>query len=392
MARILTLFTRTPLPLTDGARIRVYNMARILNQNHTVDMLIIHKDGYNFQSQIKPLIKEFNEVNLFSYPLYRFYRNLFPGIISKRPLQVFHYSFRDVRHWIRSHKDRYDLFYCNYSRTAEYVRHLHTPKVVDLVDATAWDYAKAAEGASLKRRLVYPVESYRLLQYERNIIQEFDHSFIATKADKNFLITDAIQSNTLSILPNGVKNHLLTYPKSDRENNWIVFLGRMNYFPNTDAAIYFANTIFPKIRKLHPNMKFLIVGKNPTSPVQKLEQDQGIQVTGFVEEPAEYLAQAKVVVAPMRFGSGIQNKILEAMALGKPVVTTTLGREGISAIDSVHLYISDTPQNFANTVNKLLENQEERQKVGQNARKLIREKYTWNAIASKLLTSIQTLL
>lgn len=396
MARILALFSRTPYPLTDGGRIRRYNTAKILNQEHTVDLLIIDEKNKE-KKQITPLIEEFHGVTLFSYPPSRFFLNTIPGILSHQPLQIFYFSFKDVHHWLETHKERYDLFYCNHIRTASYVRSVQKPKVVDLIDAASRKYYRGKKNVKGKWRLIYPIESRRMIQYERQIVQEFDHAFITSPFDRKFLQSKNLPLSSLSIIPNGVKNHLLQYPEShmemmNNEKNWLVFLGSMKSPANEDGVLYFVNKIFPKIRAKHPEMKFLIVGKQPSWKVQRLSKEPGVHVTGFVKEPAAYLAQACVVVAPLRFGTGIQNKVLEAMALGKPVVTTKIGREGISAIDNKHLRVANTPKAFATAVNSLLENSTERERMGDNARQLIKENYTWDAIRPKILKPINRLL
>ena len=174
------------------------------------------------------------------------------------------------------------------------------------------------------------------------------------------------------------------------EKNWIVFLGKMNYYPNEDSVVYFARQVFPLLRSKLKNVKFIIVGAYPTRRVQALSKIPGVEVTGFVDDPYEYLGRAKVVVAPIRLGAGIQNKILEAMALRKPVVTTSKGARGIAGgADGKHFVVADDPEKMAEKILELLNDPERRREIGQNARALIEERYTWDVIGAELLAEIE---
>lgn len=400
MARILVLCSRTPYPLTGGAKLRLFSTAKILATEHTVDLLIIDESPVG-QDRIDALSQEFNDVTVFSYPSYRFHLNTVPGLFSRKPLQTFYFSATEIHDWLDERAERYDLLYCNHVRTTEYAREFDTPKVVDFVDAISRNYAESSAGASNLWRLIYPIESNRLLRYERAITREFDHSFIITEADKRYIEGDNAFSS-LSVVPNGVRDEILeretepneTIPPehSSESSDSLVFLGKMDYFPNVDAAKYFVQEIFPLVRRQRPDTEFIIVGTQPTDAVRQLGERPGVEVTGFVDDPDEYLAGARVVVAPMRFGAGLQNKVLESMGLGKPVVTTSLGAEGIDIEEDDHLMIADTPESFAERIESLLEDEEMREQMGTRARQLIEETYTWSAIEPLLLDPIDDVL
>jgi sugar transferase (PEP-CTERM/EpsH1 system associated) len=393
MARILVLCSRTPYPLTGGAKLRLFNTAKILSKDHTVDLLIVDEAPIE-QDRIDALQQEFNDVTLFSYPSYRFQLNTLPGVLSRRPLQTFYYSFEDVQRWTENHIDQYDLLYCNHVRTAEYARGFETPKVVDLVDAISRNYAEADKNASGLWRAIYPIESKRLLRYERQTVSAFDHSFIITDADKQYIEGNDGVLSSLSVVPNGVRPEILDRQSFDPAEckRQLVFLGKMDYSPNVDAATHFAEDIFPLVRQRYPEVEFVVVGIDPTKEVRQLADRPNIHVTGFVDDPIEYLNRARIVVAPMRTGAGLQNKVLESMGLGKPVVTTTLGAEGIDANDGEHLLTADTPATFSEAITSLLEDEDECERIGTQARQLVEREYSWPSIESQLLDPIEAIL
>lgn len=394
MSRVLALCSRLPYPLTGGAKLRMFYTARELARVHDVELLVVDETPVN-QSAIDSLERIFDAVHVFAYPAHRFYRNTIPGIVSRRPLQTHYYRFSAVNEWLDEHEKRFDLFYCNHVRTTEYARCRETPHVVDLVDAISRNYREASHDSTGIWRLIYPVEWRRLKRYERRVAQSFDHSFIITEKDREF-ITDGESFPTLSVLPNGVKPELLEHPPSGHDtverDPTLVFLGKMDYFPNEDAAAYFATKILPRIRAEYPGAEFLVVGSSPSDSVRALGDEPGVTITGFVEEPCDYLERADIVVTPMRYGAGLQNKVLEAMARARPVVTTSLAGEGIDAVNGEHFVVADSVGKFAEKTTALLDSRSNRHQLGTNARDLVTSKYTWSRIGRILRKAVARVL
>ena len=386
MARVLSLCSRLPYPLTGGAKLRMFYTAREMAREHDVELLVIDETPVE-ESSVEALEQVFDAVHVFAYPAHRFYMNTLLGVISRRPLQTHYYQFRAVDKWLNENEERFDLLYCNHVRTTEYASGRETPHVADLVDAISRNYRNASRDSTGIWRFIYPIEWRRLRRYERRVSQSFDHSFIITNEDREF-VTDGKSFSTLSVLPNGVKPELLDrglsgYDRIESEPT-LVFLGKMDYFPNEDAAAYFVNDILPTIRGEYPGVEFLIVGSSPSDRVQALGDEQGVTVTGFVDEPRDYLQRADVVVTPMRHGAGLQNKVLEAMALGRPVVTTSLAREGIDAVEDEHLVVADGAGAFADETTELLDSRADRRRLGAAAYDLVSSKYTWSQVGRNL--------
>jgi sugar transferase (PEP-CTERM/EpsH1 system associated) len=393
MKKILMMSYRFPYPLIDGSRIRIYNIGKILAERYQVDLLAIN-EGKIAAEDIREMEKNFNKVIPYSFNPTWFKLNTLKGLFSKNSLQIYYHYFKKVQEWINQHYTEYDLIFCVHIRMTKYLRKItNIPKVIDFIDATSINYQEAQRNSAGLWRFIYPVENKRTLLYELKMLKEFDKVFITSPFDKQYLVDNSQNViDNLIIIPNGIKEELLTRKNNFKEENWIVFLGKMNYSPNVDAVIYFANKIFPLIIKIEDDLKFIIVGSNPTKEVLKLGRRKNIEVTGFMDDPYEYLEKAKIVVAPLRFGAGTQYKILEAMALGKVVVTTSKGARGISGEDGKHFIIVDNEKEMAKKMLDLIDDKLERDRIGNNAKKLINSKYRWDIIGEKLYKEVDKVL
>jgi len=393
MKKILMISYRFPYPLIDGSRIRIYNVGKILAEKYQVDLLAIN-EGKIAIGDIEETEKIFNKVVPFSFNPIWFKLNTLKGLFSKNSLQIYYHYFKKVQEWINQHYTEYDLIFCVHIRMTKYLEKIkNITKVIDFIDATSINYQEAQKNSAGLWRFIYPIENKRTLSYELKMLKEFDKVFITSPFDKQYLVDNSQNViDNLIIIPNGVKEELLTRKNNFKEEKWIVFLGKMNYSPNVDSVIYFANKIFPLIIKIEDDLKFIIVGSNPTKEVLKLGRRKNIEVTGFMDDPYEYLEKAKIIVAPLRFGAGTQYKILEAMALGKVVVTTSKGARGISGEDGKHFIIVDNEKEMAKKILDLIHDKLKRDRIGNNAKKLINSKYRWDIIGEKLYKEVDKVL
>ncbi len=392
MNKVLVLSSRIPYPLVAGYCHRIYHVSKILASKYQVDLLAINESGIRYE-ELSILNEVFNNLILFDFSPITFKINAFKKFFSSKPIQVGGYYFNAIQEWIDKHFREYDLIYCNHIRTAEYARNIPCKKVLDFHDAISMHYKDALTIAKGFWKAFYFIESKRLLPYELGTLGEFDKYFITSQADRDYLLANTSIPADIGVIPMGVNEKILKLDWKAEEENWLVFLGKMNYYPNEDAVVYFANEVFPLLRSRVRDLKFIIVGAYPTRRVQSLSKIPGIEVTGFVDDPYEYLERAKVVVAPIRLGAGIQNKILEAMALRRPVVTTSKGARGIAGgEDGKHFVVADSSEKAVDKILELLNDSEKRREIGQNARALIEERYTWDVIRVKLLAEIEEII
>ena len=390
--RILMVSFRCPWPAEKGGYVlRFLNIARILSKNYKIDLLTLVKNQE--EKYLDNLRERFDKVICFRHPKIYEYFGALKAIFSSKPLQVGYYCSPKMKDWIKRNYGNYDLVFCSTVRTSDYVRDLDVKKCIDFIDAISLNYHQAVKKAKGLWKIIYSVENKRLLDYERKIAEDFDLSFITAQKDKDFILEK--DNGKMVVLPSGVKEELLKREFVGKEEDLLVFFGKMDYQPNEDACLFFAQEVFPKIKKRVPSAEFYIVGMSPTKKVLGLRKIEGVKVTGRVDDPYSYLEKSKIVIAPIRFGGGIQTKILEGMALGKAVLTTPIGAAGIvEAKDGKHLIVADheKPNEMAEKAVLLLRDDELRKKIGGSARSLILENYRWDKTENKLFENLKTIL
>jgi len=395
MKRILMLSFRPPFPLTEGFKLRAYHIGRILAHNYKVDLLAL-SHGPIRRGHVTPLEEIFDRVVCFSLSPFWAKLNALRALPTPVPLQVLYYHSSRMQEWVDEHHEQYDLFFCVHLRMAQYLERIpgKGKKVIDLIDASSLLYRGAYECATGLWKRIYGLESQRLLSYELRVLGAFDKAFITSQYDAAYLASCLTSSSDrLVVIPNGVREELLNRRSTNiKEENWLVFLGKMDYAPNVDAVLHFCKYLFPKLREVDKTLKFLIVGTSPRPEVQALGRLPGVEVTGFLDDPFTYVERAKVVVVPLRYAAGIQNKILEAMALGKPVVTTAPGARGITAINGKHLQVVHEERELVTEILALLEDKAKRKYLGENARELVKTQYRWDRVGERLLKEIEAVL
>jgi len=397
MKKILVISSRVPYPLTAGYKMRVYNFGKILNKHYKVDLITADAEGIG-DKYMPELEGVFNKVLIFNLGKITCLKNLFIGVFLSRPLQVSLYYSKELQKWLNAHHKEYDLILCVHIRTAEYAKSINTNKVIDLIDAMSLHYQRALPHSNFFWKIVYKNEIKRVLPYELNCMRTFNKAFVVSNVDRKYLENNFAKtfsttpSYSLSTITMGINEKVFSKdPNVLKEKNWITFLGKMNYAPNVDAVIYFAKEIFPLIKKQNKEMKFIIVGTSPNKKVRALQDIEGVEVTGFVEDPFIYLKKSKVIVVPIRFGAGVQNKALETMGLGKPAVTTSIVSSAIGAENNFNILIANDTKEFVEKVLLLLSNENLGKKIGYNARKFVEKNYTWKVVEKKLIGEINDL-
>jgi glycosyltransferase involved in cell wall biosynthesis len=239
----------------------------------------------------------------------------------------------------------------------------------------------------LKWKLLYSIEAPRLLKFERKCIEFFDKVFLVNPDEVKFF------NNPEKVIwiPNGVDEKLLTYNRVSPEyRNWVVFFGKMDYQPNVDAALWFIENVLHKIDK---EINFMVVGANPPKELIKIaEENTRVKITGYVEDPYIILKSSLAVIAPMQTGAGIQNKVLEAMALGCLVIISSLAAKPIGGIHKEHFLIVDNPDEIANFINEIKDNPQKYEYIKENAKQYIKEKFTWSIKEKELIKYIEEVL
>ncbi|MCQ9208777.1 MAG: glycosyltransferase family 4 protein [Omnitrophica bacterium] len=236
------------------------------------------------------------------------------------------------------------------------------------------------------------IEYLKLERFQKKMWKKFDSCIVCSALDKETMQEKAGKINVF-VINNGVDTKHFKRDSYPVSKNTLVYTGEIGWYPNEDAIMYFVKEIFPLIKKSEPEVKFWIVGNNPSLKIRKLtEKDKSIIVTGFVDDVREFVGKACVYVAPLRIGSGTRLKILEALSMEKPVVSTSIGCEGLELETDKHLLIKDNPEEFARAVLSLLKNEGLRVSLGQNGRKLTQERYDWKIVFKDLNSIVKVRL
>lgn len=233
---------------------------------------------------------------------------------------------------------------------------------------------------SIARQVYSRVNAAKLRREETALMASVDGVAVTSERDAQIL-QGLIPERRFDVVPNGVDSRAFTPGHDEGQAAKLLFYGALDYFPNQDAVSHFASEIWPMIRRDHPEAKFEVVGRRAPAEFGALAKEAGFMITGFVEDIRGSVAAASVVVVPLRAGSGTRLKVLEAMAMAKPVVSTSLGVEGLEVVDGQHVLLADDPRQFANAVSRLLRSPEERRRIGTAARQLAVERYDWREIA-----------
>jgi glycosyltransferase involved in cell wall biosynthesis len=232
-------------------------------------------------------------------------------------------------------------------------------------------------------KFVYFLEWLKTGAYERRMLRHHDHIVVVSSEDEKFVRQHCPQAD-IAFIPNGVDTEYFAPAKLQPDHTTLLFVGGYEYSPNVDAFHYFYQEIFPLVRLYRPDIRFLAVGRNPPESIKAISvRDSQVTVTGTVDDVRPYYAQSTLAVVPLRIGGGTKLKLLEAFAMGVPVVATSVGCEGIEARDGEHVAIADTPITFAESVMRLIDHRFEAHSMAERARTLVASCYEWGSLSSE---------
>ncbi len=405
--KILFLSLRFPYPPHRGDKIRGYNFIKHLAKKHSLFLVSYVESADEADMYAKPSresgesgaaqIQQYcDSITIVPFRKRVARMNAILHSFSKKPLQIWYWYSAEMQRVIDAlfEQHDFDIIQVQFFRLAQYVtKYKDCPKVLDLTDAMSLNLHRRAQ---LDRGISWPLvklEERRVRKYETEIVKQFNMGTMVSAFDRDYLLA-LDNSLKLDVVPMGVdleyfrpsdvqaEKSVTDNPSSELK---LLFTGTMDYFPNTDAVWYFYHQIFPYVTQSHPNVKFYVVGNDPPSKLKRLEKKRNIVVTGHVPDTRPYFARSAVFVSPLRGGSGMQTKNLEAMAMGVPVVTTSVGAAGIDeATPGRDLLVADEPKEFAAKVIQLLEDRQLRQEIGHNGRRLVEDKYNWDSVVSRL--------
>jgi len=388
LSDLLFLSQRIPYPPNKGDKIRSFYILRHLAQRHRVHLGCFVDDPEDWQHV--EALKEFCvDTHIARLDPRKAKIRSVAGLFNGEPLNLPYYRDPGFARWVNTvlHGVRPAAMFVFSSNVAQYAigPNQRRPRfVMDFVDVDSDKWRQYAETKSWPLNWVYRRESQTLLTYDRRMAELADASIFVSDAEAALFRSLAPESaGKVHAVENGIDSGFFApgtnYPNpTEAAHRTLVFTGAMDYWPNIDAVTWFAEEIFPLVRERHPEVTFFIVGSNPSADVSKLGARPGIHVTGRVADVRPYLAHATAAVVPMRIARRIQNKVLEAMAMGRPVVTTPEGFEGIKAIPGTELLVAADSRAFAEATVRAVEDPSVAT-MGSAARQRVLDDFSWPA-------------
>ncbi|MGB9154789.1 MAG: TIGR03087 family PEP-CTERM/XrtA system glycosyltransferase [Alphaproteobacteria bacterium] len=386
---LLFLCHRIPFPPDKGDKIRAFHILKHLQKFFRIHLGCFYDDPAD-EVHIPSLRREVESLNCLrirqTFSKIKAVTRIRPG----QALSVAYYQNNEMSEWVRTIARQNDIaqvfvFSSTMAPYAEFVTKV--PKFLDMVDIDSEKFASYGKASEFPFNVVWSREARTLLKFERAMIGRFDRTIFASQAEKrrfDVLAPESIENTDW--VTNGVDiayfSPELRFLSPFASRPAIVFTGAMDYRPNIEAVLWFSKQVLPALARHKRNPVFYIVGSNPDPDVQKLSAHDNVVVTGKVPDIRPYLAHASVSVAPLRIARGIQNKVLEAMAMARPVIVSTEAFKSINATPGHDLIVADDADEMVRAVNEILDLNHDH--LGKNARRTICDRYDWATSLSRL--------
>ena len=354
----------------------------MIEKNHQI-ILCALSDKKVKQTSIDILSKYCESIEIIKLPKWKIYWNLLNQLLfTNKSLQVAYFYNEKAQHKIDTllKKHEPDHIYCQLIRVAEYVRKSKINKTLDYMDALARGMERRVEDAPLYLKWFLKNEATRLLRYEHFILEDFNNHIIISEQDRKLIVN--INNDKIKVVPNGVDYETYKHTEVKKEYD-LIFTGNMGYPPNVDSVVYLINNVMPLVWDKHPEISVVIAGAKPSAKVLKLKSDK-VVVTGWVEDISQYYSKSKIFIAPMQIGTGLQNKLLEAMAMKIPCITSDLANNALGATHNKNILIGSDLEGYKKHIIKLINNVELQKEIGQQGYNFVKENYTWEETGSIL--------
>lgn len=387
--KLFVLLSRFPYPLEKGDKLRAFHQIKALSEKHEIYLFSLSdkKIKEEWYQEVKKYCKELHVFKL--NPLI-IYFNIFKQFFTDKPFQIGYFYSAGAKRKIDSllQNIKPDHIYCQLIRTAEYVKHVQNiPKTIDYMDALGKGMYRRAEISKGIMKKIFQSEGKRLTEYENRIFDYFNSHTIISDQDKK-LIQHPL-NNKIQVVENGIGDEFFNYESRVEKKYDLVFIGNLSYQPNIECAEFIVTEIMPRLTEKKSDISLLICGAEPGSRVQKLA-GKNIVIQGWIEDVRTGYLSGKIFTAPLFIGTGLQNKLLEAMALNLPCVTTKLANNALGAADQESILLAGSAEEFAEKILFLLENKTASESIAKAGQNYVRDHFSWIRSTEKLESVFQS--
>ena len=389
--KIFILLPRIPYPLEKGDKLRAYNQVKQLAKHNEIVLCALNDNPKVDEQQAFQALQPYcQSINFIRISKLQILIGLIRAFLKGLPMQCGYFfnkkAARKIDQLIQKHQP--DILYGQLLRVAEYIRHKELPKALDYQDVFSYGMKRRRDIASFLTRPVYNMEYKRLCRYEAAVFDDFNVKSIISEPDRDLIPHP--KNKEILVIPNGV-DHDYFKPQEQEKRYDIVFTGNMSYAPNVNAVEYLATEIMPLVWKQLPEAKLYIAGANPDPKVKKAATDR-IIVSGWLNDIRDAYAQSRVFIAPMRIGTGLQNKLLEAMSMRLPAITTPLANASLGAKPGEEILVGSNAEELAQHIITLLTDKEKASRIAQAGFDFTNQVYDWGKATEKLESSMKALL
>lgn len=363
-------------PTIQGNQRTGLNRIKYLSKKNEIVLLALYSSKNELEGALEVLNKYCTSIIPIYLPLWKRLFNVIIGSLFKKlPFQILYYQSNDLKKLIKElDNHKFDIIHFNTIRMAPYAKDIKTPLLIDLHDSMILNIERRLGSEKGAKKIMYHFELNRVKKYENYLVSNYNHLMVLAEQDK---LVHSSQNN-IEVIHLGVDDNEFKPLSLIPENKTIIFSGNMSYTPNVDAVIWFIDNCWNKVTSAVPDAKFKIVGANPSPLLDKYKSIKSIKILGRVSSMIDELNNSQFSIAPLRSGSGMQNKVLEAMACGLPVICTKMGLGDIKAHINEEIFVADTPKDFAEKCITLLNNYTLCLEIGHKSRKFINDHYSIN--------------
>jgi polysaccharide biosynthesis protein PslH len=380
--KILVILSRVPYPLEKGDKLRAFNQIRELSKKHQIVLFALN-DGKLDDHALGELKKYCVAISIVPLPKPTVFKNLVRAFFSGLPMQVGYFYFKKAQQKVNELvvKHRPDHIYCQLIRTAEYAKPFsNIPKTLDYMDVFSKGIERRISTDPFYMKPVLWMEHKRLLKYEHDVFTRFTNKTIISAQDRDLIPHP--DKKQIRVIPNGVDADFFK-PVACKKEYELLFNGNMNYPPNVESAEFLVEKIMPYVWDRMPGVRLLISGASPNARVTELASDK-VTVSGWVDDVRENYSKSKILVAPMQISIGLQNKLLEAMAMQLPCITSSLANNALGAKHNEQILVADKPGQYALQILELLQNESRAKQIAMNGYHFAINNFNWKGTTGML--------